>query len=95
MRERNERAILMVRAMLSVGYSAIAAKVKMAFMSKPAVGVETFKGVVQLRGFVDTQDAKNQAEGIARAVRGVTSVTNNLIVNARYGVTDDGRSSNR
>jgi hyperosmotically inducible protein len=42
--------------------------------------VETYKGVVQLSGFVDTQVAVNKAGEIARGVQGVSSVKNNLIV---------------
>jgi osmotically-inducible protein OsmY len=65
--------------------STITTKVKAAFVKDPvvsalAVSVETFKGVVQLSGFVNTQEAKDRAEEIARSVRGVKSVTNSLIV---------------
>ena len=35
------------------------------------VNVETFKGVVQLSGFVNTRDQKNRAGDLARKVRGV------------------------
>lgn len=67
--------------------STITAKVKAAFVKDPvvsafAVSVETFKGVVQLSGFVNTQEAKDRAKEIARGVRGVTSVANSLIVKA-------------
>ncbi|MBE0557218.1 MAG: BON domain-containing protein [Proteobacteria bacterium] len=44
------------------------------------MGVETYKGVVQLSGFVDTRDAVNKAGEIARSVEGVSSVKNNLNV---------------
>ncbi len=44
------------------------------------VGVETFKGVVQLSGFADSQAAIDEAGRIARGVTGVSSVQNNLIV---------------
>jgi len=44
------------------------------------VGVETYKGVVQLSGFADSQAAVDEAGRIARGVTGVTSVENNLIV---------------
>jgi osmotically-inducible protein OsmY len=44
------------------------------------IDVETFKGVVQLSGFVDTPTAKNRAGSVASSVRGVTQVRNNLIV---------------
>ena len=45
-----------------------------------AVKVETFKGTVQLSGFVDTQAQKDQAGRIAAGTRGVTAVANNIIV---------------
>jgi hyperosmotically inducible protein len=44
------------------------------------VSVETFKGVVQLSGFADSQAAVDEAGRIARGVTGVSSVENNLIV---------------
>jgi hypothetical protein len=44
------------------------------------VNVETFKGVVQLSGFVDTKDQKNRAGDLARKVKGVTDVENNITV---------------
>ncbi|MGA2180668.1 MAG: BON domain-containing protein [Verrucomicrobiota bacterium] len=44
------------------------------------VNVETFKGVVQLSGFVDTRDQKNRAGDLARKVKGVTDVENNITV---------------
>lgn len=44
------------------------------------VKVETFKGNVQLSGFVDTNEQKSRAERIAKTVPGVTSVTNNITV---------------
>lgn len=46
------------------------------------VNVETFKGRVQLSGFVSTQDEKVKAEKLARNVPGVKSVSNDLIVKA-------------
>jgi hyperosmotically inducible protein len=42
--------------------------------------VETFKGVVQLSGFVSTAAEKEKASEIARKVKGVTDVRNNIIV---------------
>jgi hyperosmotically inducible protein len=42
--------------------------------------VETFKGVVQLSGFVNTKDQKNRAGDLARKVAGVTDVENNITV---------------
>jgi len=44
------------------------------------VNVETFKGVVQLSGFVNTKDQKNRAGDLARKVAGVTDVENNITV---------------
>jgi osmotically-inducible protein OsmY len=44
------------------------------------ISVETRKGVVQLSGWVGTQEAVNKAGQIARDVKGVKSVKNNLIV---------------
>lgn len=64
---------------------AITAKVKTAFVQDPVVkaldvGVDTFKGVVQLNGFVDTAEQKARAEQIARNVIGVVNVQNGLSV---------------
>ena len=42
------------------------------------VKVETFKGVVQLSGFVSTQANIDRATGIASHVDGVVSVQNNM-----------------
>jgi osmotically-inducible protein OsmY len=44
------------------------------------VNVETFKGVVQLSGFVSSQEAMDQAVLITRSVSGVTSVKNDMRV---------------
>lgn len=67
--------------------SVITGKVKSALLadktvSGMAVKVETFKGVVQLSGFVDTEAEKAQAGRVASGVNGVTSVSNNIIVKA-------------
>lgn len=51
-----------------------------AFLKSFQISVETFKGTVQLSGFVDSQQSVNKAEEIARGVKGVTSVKNDLIV---------------
>jgi osmotically-inducible protein OsmY len=40
--------------------------------------VETFKGVVQLSGFVSSQAAANKATEVARSVGGVKSVKNDM-----------------
>jgi hyperosmotically inducible protein len=42
------------------------------------VKVETFKGVVQLSGFVNTRDLKNRAGDIARDAAGGRDVRNNI-----------------
>lgn len=44
------------------------------------INVETFKGVVQLSGFVDSAGAVARAVELARTVKGVKSVNNSLIV---------------
>jgi len=44
------------------------------------IGVETYKGTVQLSGFVNSQDTVKKAGEITKSVKGVRSVTNNLIV---------------
>ncbi|MGA3285641.1 MAG: BON domain-containing protein [Verrucomicrobiota bacterium] len=44
------------------------------------VSVETFKGTVQLSGFVNTKDQKNRAGDLARKVEGVKEVENNITV---------------
>lgn len=44
------------------------------------IDVETFKGVVQLSGFVDTSTAKTRAGQVAGSVSGVKQVRNNIIV---------------
>ena len=44
------------------------------------VNVETFKGVVQLSGFVNTRAQKGRAGDLARKVKGVTDVENNITV---------------
>lgn len=46
------------------------------------IDVETYRGEVQLNGFVDTAAAKAAATSVARSVRGVASVKNNLQVGA-------------
>lgn len=44
------------------------------------VNVETFKGVVQLSGFVNTRALKNRAGDIARNTVGVSDVRDNITV---------------
>ncbi|MHB8148661.1 MAG: BON domain-containing protein [Desulfobulbia bacterium] len=63
----------------------ITAKVKAEILGEPSlksseINVETFKGVVQLSGFVNSQADINKAVEIARTVKGVTSVKNSMLV---------------
>jgi hypothetical protein len=65
--------------------SAITTKVKAEIIKESTlkvfqINVETFKGEVQLSGFVDSSQAVNKAGEVARSVKGVKSVKNNLIV---------------
>ena len=50
------------------------------FLKSFQIGVETYKGVVQLSGFVNTKEAANKAAQIASGVKGVKSVKNDLVV---------------
>ncbi len=68
-----------------VDNSAITAKVKAAIFNDESlkslqISVETFKGEVQLSGFVDSEQSVKKAEEAARSVDGVVSVKNDLIV---------------
>ena len=62
--------------------SAITMKVKSAVFAEESLKsseiVETFKGVVQLTGFVNSQHDINRAVALAREVDGVTSVKNDM-----------------
>ncbi|HKB89193.1 MAG TPA: BON domain-containing protein [Opitutaceae bacterium] len=65
--------------------SSVTAKVKGAFAADKMVSpfqvkVNTYRGVVQLSGFVDTPDQKTRAEEVARGVAGVKSVDNRITV---------------
>jgi osmotically-inducible protein OsmY len=44
------------------------------------ISVETFKGVVQLSGFVNSNEAATRAVDLTRRVKGVKQVNNSLIV---------------
>jgi osmotically-inducible protein OsmY len=50
------------------------------FLKSFQISVETYKGTVQLSGFVSSQKAIDKAGEIARSVNGVKTVRNNLIV---------------
>jgi hyperosmotically inducible protein len=63
--------------------SAITTKVKDAIFREPTlksteINVVTFKGVVQLSGFVSSQPDIDKAVEIAKGVTGVQSVTNDM-----------------
>src|SRR3972149_4929870 len=65
--------------------STVTAKVKAAILGDPALKVlqingETFKGVVQLSGFVNSPQAVSRAVEVARGVSGVKCGKNNLLV---------------
>jgi osmotically-inducible protein OsmY len=48
------------------------------FLKSFQISVETYKGTVQLSGFVDSQKTIDKAGEIASSVKGVKSVKNNL-----------------
>jgi osmotically-inducible protein OsmY len=61
----------------------ITTKVKAAIFNEPTlksaeINVETFKGVVQLSGFVSSQTNINKAIEVARSVSGVKSVKDDM-----------------
>jgi len=63
--------------------SAITAKVKTAILQEQTlksaeINVETFKGVVQLSGFVGSRAEIRTADEVARSVSGVKAVRNDL-----------------
>jgi osmotically-inducible protein OsmY len=65
--------------------SVITSKVKTAIFSDETlkvaeINVETFKGVVQLSGFVNSREDINKAVNVARQVKGVISVKNDMRV---------------
>lgn len=64
--------------------SIITANVKAAILNEPSlkvaeINVETFKGVVQLSGFVHDKADIGKATEVARKVKGVKSVKNDLL----------------
>jgi osmotically-inducible protein OsmY len=61
----------------------ITTAVKAAILNEPTlkvseINVETFKGVVQLSGFVASADSVATASSVARSVKGVKSVKNDI-----------------
>jgi hyperosmotically inducible protein len=65
----------------------VTAKVKTALARDPAtsafkIDVESYRGDVQLNGFVETADMKSAATRVAKSVDGVKKVSNNLDVSS-------------
>ena len=63
--------------------SYLTTKVKAAILRQPAlksseINVESFKGIVQLSGFVNSRSDINRAVEVTRTVRGVKSVRNDM-----------------
>lgn len=66
----------------------ITAKVKAAILNESTlksaeINVETFKGIVQLSGFVNSESDINKAIEVAKGVKGVTSVKNDMRLKAK------------
>ena len=66
-----------------MGDSWVTTKVKTAILNEPSlkvlqINVETYEGVVQLSGFVDNAASQAKAVEIAKSVKGVTSVKNDM-----------------
>jgi len=79
--------------------SVLTAKVKAGLIDDPItkagqINVETYRGVVELGGFVDNAQQKDQATKVARSVTGVKEVHNDLRVSTPQATTgeaiDDG-----
>lgn len=65
--------------------AAITAKIKAAFFKSSSlkateINVETYKGIVQLSGFVKSAADTRKAVKLAKAVKGVKSVKNDMVV---------------
>lgn len=68
-----------------VDNSVLTAKIKTAIFNEPSlksseITVQTFKGEVQLSGFVSSIEQTNKAVEVAKAIPGVTSVKNDMRV---------------
>ena len=68
--------------------AAITTRVKTAFATDPQVKatevqVETYKGTVQLSGFVESPESAARAAQLAKDVPGVTEVRNSMVVRER------------
>lgn len=69
--------------------SVITAKVKAEVLKEPTlksseINVETYKGVVQLSGFVNSAADIAKATDITRQVKGVVSVKNDMHLKTKY-----------
>ena len=72
--------------------SVLTAKVKVGLIDDPVtkagqINVETYRGVVQLGGFVDNAKQKEQATKVARSVTGVKEVRNDLRISTKPHAT--------
>jgi hyperosmotically inducible protein len=72
--------------------SVLTAKVKAGLIDDPItkagqINVETYRGVVQLGGFVDNSQQKTEATKVAGSVTGVKEVRNDLRVNPPQATT--------
>ncbi len=72
--------------------SVLTSKVKVALIDDPTtkagqINVETYRGVVQLGGFVDNAQQKSQATKVARSVTGVKEVRNDLLISTKPHAT--------
>jgi hyperosmotically inducible protein len=72
--------------------SLLTGKVKAALIDDPVtkagdINVETYRGVVQLGGFVDSADQKTRATEVAKSVTGVKEVRNDLRVSSPQATT--------
>ena len=72
--------------------SVLTSKVKIALIDDPItkagqINVETYRGVVQLGGFVDNTQQKEQATKVARSITGVKEVRNDLRVSTKPAAT--------
>lgn len=65
--------------------SVVTTKVKAAIFEEPTlkslqISVETYKGIVQLSGFVNSSSVALKASEVARKIEGVKGVKNSLVV---------------
>jgi hyperosmotically inducible protein len=68
-----------------VSDSWITSKVKSALLADPLVSgfdvqVETYKGIVQLSGFVNSREQADEAVKVARSIKGVKGVENRMTI---------------